>query len=99
MVGLPMQSHQQDDAVSFAIHMPWAIPFAFQSQVKEELDLMHHTVYQVFNLHGCPTQLLANGVALEGPEPHHRHHTIWQVQALQRTHGLCSHWRWFLSLR
>lgn len=40
IVGRPMKIHLKDGAVPFAIHTPRAIPFAFQSQVKEELDSM-----------------------------------------------------------
>ena len=40
MVGPPMRIHLKDGAVPFAIHTPRQIPFAFQSQVKEELDSM-----------------------------------------------------------
>lgn len=40
MVGPPMRIHLKEDATPFAIHTPRSIPFAFQGQVKEELDSM-----------------------------------------------------------
>ena len=38
MADPPMRIHLKDNAVSFAIHTPRQIPFAFRDQVKEELD-------------------------------------------------------------
>ena len=35
-----MRIHLKEDAVPFAIHTPRPIPFAFQNQVKEEIDSM-----------------------------------------------------------
>lgn len=40
MAGQPMRIHLKEDAVPFAIHTPRQIPFAFQQQVKDELDSM-----------------------------------------------------------
>ena len=40
MSGPPMRIHLNDSAVSFTIHTPRQIPFAFRGQVKEELDSM-----------------------------------------------------------
>ena len=40
MVGRPMRIYLKDNATPFAIHTPRPIPYAFQSQVKEELDSM-----------------------------------------------------------
>lgn len=40
MMGPPMRIHLKEDATPFAIHTPRSIPFAFQGQVKEELDSM-----------------------------------------------------------
>ncbi|KAK7078457.1 hypothetical protein SK128_012071 [Halocaridina rubra] len=40
MISHPMKIHLKDNAVPFAIHMPRSIPFAIQSLVKEELDLL-----------------------------------------------------------
>ena len=40
MTGPPMRIHLKDGAVPCAIHTPRQIPFAFRSQVKEELDSM-----------------------------------------------------------
>ncbi|KAK7084020.1 hypothetical protein SK128_025149, partial [Halocaridina rubra] len=40
IVSYPRKIHLKNDAIPFAIHTPLPIPFAFQSQVKEELDSM-----------------------------------------------------------
>ena len=40
MVGRPMRIHLKEDAVPIAIHTSRQIPFAFQQQVKDELESM-----------------------------------------------------------
>ena len=40
MTGGPMRIHLKEGAVPFAVHTPRQIPFAFQHQVKEELESM-----------------------------------------------------------
>lgn len=40
MVAQPMKIHLKEGAVPFAIHTPRQIPFAFQQQVKDELESM-----------------------------------------------------------
>lgn len=61
MTGPPTRIHLKEDAIPFAIHMPCQISFAFQSQVKEELNSKESLNQQVVPLQTGAPQLVVVG--------------------------------------